>query len=104
LELLLVYFFLILVFKLNGSPACRHACPLTIYGAISLCFLFLSLFTESKNDGAVEAEDSEDDWTFNDYRSGAAEQSKEESAIGEGGDNSSVVEVTFMTFYSCHFY
>lgn len=53
-----------------------------------------SLFAESKNDGAVEAEDSEDDWTFNDYRSGAAEQSKEESAIGEGGDNSSVVEVT----------
>lgn len=66
---------------------------MTFYGAISLCFLFF--FTESKNDGAVDAEDSEDDWTFNDYRSGAAEQSKEESAIGEGGDNSSVVEVTF---------
>lgn len=46
---------------------------------------------ESKNDGAVEADDSEDDWTFNDYRTGGAEQSKEES-MGEA-DVSSVVEV-----------
>lgn len=43
---------------------------------------------ESKNDGTVEGDDSEDDWTFNDYRSGGAEQSKEESV-----DTSSVMEV-----------
>ena len=52
-------------------------------------FLLLYLSSvESKNDGTVEADDSEDDWTFNDYRSGGAEQSKEESV-----DTSSVVEV-----------
>jgi len=49
---------------------------------------------DSKGDGTIDADDSEDDWTFNDYRK--TEQNKEES-VHENDivNNSSVVEVSY---------
>jgi hypothetical protein len=56
-------------------------------------FFSSSNLVESKGDGAMdEVEDSEDDWTFNDYRQ--SEINKEESVTNtDVADTSSVVEV-----------
>lgn len=58
-------------------------------------FFSSSNLVESKGDGAMdEVEDSEDDWTFNDYRQ--SEINKEESVTNtDVADTSSVVEVWF---------
>ncbi len=50
------------------------------------------IITESKGDGTIDAEDSEDDWTFSDYRH--PETSKEENVTNnEVADSSAGLEV-----------
>lgn len=49
---------------------------------------FVGFVIESKGDGTVDASDSDDEWTFDNYRG------KPEGGDSEAADNSSVVEVS----------